>query len=142
MVVDASVWIAAFLPGDVHHAPATALLRRLAQERRRVVLPTLAQVEIAGAIARRSDSAETATAVLDFLLVQSWIEHAALDARQGRAAAALAASCRLRGADAVYVALAASRRLPLIALDVEMLERAPAEVERMTPVDWLQRTPE
>ena len=62
MVIDASVWIAAFLPEDVHHAPATALLRQLAQERRRVVLPTLAQVEIAGAIARRSDSAETATA--------------------------------------------------------------------------------
>jgi predicted nucleic acid-binding protein len=48
--------------------------------------------------------------------------------------------CRLRGADAVYVALAAMRHLPLITLDAEVLERTPASVECLTPAEWLQRT--
>jgi predicted nucleic acid-binding protein len=116
------------------------LLRRLARQRQKVILPSLALAEICGAIARRSDSSDVAPAVLPFLLAQSWIEYASLDAALGREAAALAIACRLRGADAVYVALAAARRLPLVTLDAEMLERAPASIDGLTPAAWLQRT--
>jgi predicted nucleic acid-binding protein len=140
MVVDACVWIAAFLSGDPHHPQASELLRQLARQRPKVTLPTLAPAEICGAIARRSNSADVAPAVLKFLLAQSWLEQAPLDAALGREAVSLAMTCRLRGADAVYVALAATRHLPLITLDAEMLERAPAGVERLTPADWLQKT--
>jgi hypothetical protein len=48
--------------------------------------------------------------------------------------------CRLRGADAVYVAFAATRQLPLINLDAEILERAPASMERPMRAEWLQRS--
>lgn len=137
MVVDACVWIAAFLAGDAHHTQSARLLRQLAQERRPVILPTLALAEICGAIARRSDSVTVAPAILSFLQAQPWISHAPLDVALGQEAAALAMRCRLRGADAVYVALAATRHLSLITLDAEMLERAPAAVQRLTPADWL-----
>jgi len=50
----------------------------------------------------------------------------------------LAAKLRLRGADAVYVALAATCREPLITLDAEMLERGRGVVEAFTPEQWLQ----
>lgn len=137
MVIDACVWIAAFLPEDMHHHQAAALLRQLVQERRTVVLPTLALAEVCGAIARRTDSQEVAQAISNFMQAQPWIGWAPLDFALGKAAADLAVHCRLRGADAVYVALAAGRQPPLITLDGEMLERAPAQVWRMTPAEWL-----
>ena len=141
MVVDACVWIAAFLPRDAHHPPALELVKQLERRRLQVTLPTLALAETCGAIARRSDSLEVAPPILQFVLAQPWIEHIAIDAALGREAASLAMRCRLRGVDAVYVALATTRGLPLITLDQEIFERAPPQVECMTPADWLQRNP-
>ena len=113
MVVDVCVWIAAFLPRDTHHPPALELVKQLARRRLRVTLPTLALAETCGAIARRSEtSLEVAPPILQFLLAQPWIEHIAIDAALGREAASLAMRCRLRGANAVYVALATTRGLP------------------------------
>jgi predicted nucleic acid-binding protein len=56
---------------------------------------------------------------------------------------AIAVRCRLRGADAVYVALASQLRTPLISLDREVLDRARKVVRMYTPDDWLrlQRPP-
>lgn len=141
MVIDACVWIAAFLPRDAHHSHAFALLQQLAHQRVQVTLPTLALAETCGAIARRSDSPDVAPPILRFLLTQPWIAHVALDAALSQEAATLAMRCRLRGADAVYVALAAMHHIPLITLDAEMLERAPASVDCLTPADWLKRNP-
>ena len=44
---------------------------------------------------------------------------------------------RLRGADAVYVALALQRDGVLITLDLEMLQRVPIAVTAHMPGDWL-----
>ena len=54
-------------------------------------------------------------------------------------AATSAAQQRLRGADAVYVALAAQRALTLITLDREMLERTKKSVTSVTPTAWLKQ---
>ena len=51
----------------------------------------------------------------------------------------LTAKLRLRGADAVYVALAAICSEPLITLDAEMLERARGIADVFTPEQWLQK---
>ncbi len=67
-----------------------------------------------------------------------WIDTVAVDSTLGHQAALLAAEYRLRGADAVYVALAAARSQPLITLDQEMVQRGPAAVLRLTPSEWLQ----
>jgi predicted nucleic acid-binding protein len=57
----------------------------------------------------------------------------------GDRAAALAASCKLRGADAVFVALAEALDQPLITLDREILERSSRIVEAEAPDVWLHR---
>jgi predicted nucleic acid-binding protein len=64
----------------------------------------------------------------------SWTERSL-----GDRAVALAASCRLRGADAVFVALAETLDQPLITLDREILERASRLVEAETPDVWVHR---
>ena len=56
-------------------------------------------------------------------------------------AAEIAISYRLRGADAVYAAVALEFGTTLVTWDGEMLQRAPAAVPTMTPTDWLAANP-
>ena len=52
---------------------------------------------------------------------------------QGEASLSLAIQCRLRGADALYVAAAMQYRARLVTLDAEQFERAPASVRACKP---------
>ncbi len=140
MVIDASVWVAALLTNDVHHDASATLLRTLVQRKQQAAAPVLAWPEIAGAIARRTGDNELAKAAVAFLNRQAWLEYVPLDEPLARYAIAIATEQRLRGADAVYVALASQRDGMLITLDREMLERAPTSVTARTPIDWLHNT--
>ena len=137
MVIDTSVWVASFLPDEKHHDDAVSCLGRVVELDIHVALPILALAEIGGAIARRSGSTQTATRIIAFVQAQPWIEFAPIDTALGKAAGQLAIRQRLRGADAIYVALASQREKILITLDQEMLERTPAGVTARTPADWL-----
>lgn len=53
-------------------------------------------------------------------------------------AAGLAARCKLRGAEAVYVALAEALETPLITLGREILDRSKRIVRALTPAGWLR----
>lgn len=123
MVVDASVWVSAFLPADAHHVAVVAFLACLVERGEPVALPNLALAEIAGAIARRTDDAGLAAEALALVRRQALLSVVALDDSLGEAAALLAMNARLRGADAVYVALAARLNTALVTLDREVLER-------------------
>jgi len=56
-----------------------------------------------------------------------------LDDVLAQEAARLAADLRLRGADAVYLSVAAPRDLPVITWDMQMIRRAPLSVRVQTP---------
>lgn len=60
-----------------------------------------------------------------------------LDLARVLQAARLAATYRMRGADAVYVAVAQEIGTTLITWDAEMLSRGAQAVAVMTPSDWL-----
>ena len=64
-----------------------------------------------------------------------------LTPQRAKQAAQIAISCRLRGADAVYVALAQELGTSLITWDNEILMRTTAVVTAMTPTDWLAANP-
>jgi predicted nucleic acid-binding protein len=49
----------------------------------------------------------------------------------------LAARCRLRGADAIYVALAEELDQPLVTLDQEILDRSSGVIGTTTPAVWM-----
>jgi predicted nucleic acid-binding protein len=71
--------------------------------------------------------------VLKHLLHLPGLRLVALDRRLGRAAALLAASTSLRGADAVYAALAQHLSIPLVTWDEETGQRAAALLTVMQP---------
>jgi predicted nucleic acid-binding protein len=77
------------------------------------------------------------TTTAAFLVLPGLQRHELPDALADRAAL-MAARCKLRGADAVYVALAEALGAPLISLDQEILDRSRRLVAVKTPGRWLQ----
>lgn len=133
MVVDASVWVAAFVKTDAHHDASAAFLIRTTEAGVPLHVPALVLPEVAGAIARRTRNAGRAEATLRSMLRLPNLSIHALTAESGMAAAGLAASFFLRGADAAYVALARQLDQPLISLDAEMIERTAGAVRVLMP---------
>jgi predicted nucleic acid-binding protein len=141
IVVDASVWVAAFLAQDAHHNQSARLLRRMVTDDMQVSSPTLALVEVAGALARRTGSQPLAESAIRYLQRQSWLTLSPLSVAFSEAVARVAITCSLRGTDAVYVALARQEGAPLIVLDDEMLKRSAPAILAMTPGEWLRQNP-
>ena len=141
MVLDASVWVAALVKKEQHHAESALFLSRLVQDRRTASVPILVLAEVAGAIARQSRDAARAETGYRFLRAQGWLSIHPLTESQGEAAAAIAAQQFLRGADAVYAALARQLGTALVTWDNELLERAAAVAPTFTPADWLRENP-
>ncbi|MBI5791090.1 MAG: type II toxin-antitoxin system VapC family toxin [Rhodocyclales bacterium] len=139
MIVDASVWVARFLAADRHHGVAMTCITALLEREARIVIPVLAWPEVAGAIARRTGNAEDGHDAVAIIRALRLIESIPMDQSLAYEATQVAGSIRLRGADAVYVALAVMRREPLISLDSEMLERASGVADVFTPEQWLQK---
>ncbi len=106
-----------------------------------VSAPTLALVEVAGALARRTGSQPLAESAIRYLKGQSWLTLSPLSIAFSETAARVAIASSLRGADAVYVALARMESAPLITLDDEMLNRGAPAVLAMTPAEWLRQNP-
>jgi len=117
------------------------MLRRMVTDDIPVSSPTLALVEVAGALARRTGSQPLAESAIRYLQRQSWLTLSPLSLAFSEAAARIAMACSLRGADAVYVALAHLEGAPLITLDDEMLKRGAPAIVAMTPGDWLRKNP-
>ena len=103
--------------------------------------PTLALVELAGAVARHTGSQPLAESAIRYLKGLPWLTLFPLSITSSEAAASLAITCSLRGADAVYVALARQESACLITLDDEMLKRSAPAVLAVTPHDWLRQNP-
>jgi predicted nucleic acid-binding protein len=141
IVADASFWVAAFLAQDAHHDQSARLLRRMVTDDIPVSSPTLALVEVAGALARRTGSQPLAESAIRYLQGQPWLMLLPLSIAFSETAARVAITRSLRGADAVYVALARQESSPLITLDDEILKRGAPAILAMTPGDWLLQNP-
>lgn len=124
IVVDASVWVSALVPGDTHYEAGSRWLRHVERDEEEIAIPALALPEIAGAIARRTGDAELGRKAVSLVLRWPGLRVVPLDAGTGEIAAEVAAQYRLRGADAVYLAAARALRAPVATLDQELRDRA------------------
>jgi predicted nucleic acid-binding protein len=136
-VVDASVLIAAVLPNEPFHADAKDFMRRLMEVGAYIYLPTIAFAEVAAAIARGAGDEQLALAVVGEYNIRPDLRRVEVDLVLGDLATEIAARQRIRGCDAVYVALAYAEQATLITLDGQQRERAPAAVSARTPAQAL-----
>ena len=103
--------------------------------------PAILLPEVAAGIARPTGRVAFATRTVsgisrlpDLVLVE-------IDQSRAEKAADIAILCRLRGADAVYAAVAQEYGATLITWDQELLTRGAAAAAVMTPTDWLTANP-
>jgi predicted nucleic acid-binding protein len=135
IVVDASIMVSALYPQDVHHQQSRQWLRQAIFAGERLVAPVLLLSEVAGAITRRSSDEAQGRRAIQRLLALQQLRFFPIDARLSLLAAQLAVELRLRGADAVYVAVAAQTHIPLITWDREQRERGGQRVDTRTPTN-------
>jgi predicted nucleic acid-binding protein len=133
VVADASVWISYFHAPDALHAPTRAWFGAWLVQRNRVIAPALLLPEVGGGIARRSGQAVLGHRAVTMLRTRARIDIVDLDRALAEDAARLAVALGIRGADAVYVALAQRLSLPLVTWDQEQLTRGAAVVQTRTP---------
>ena len=128
IVVDASIWVARLVSADVFYEPVKEWMYARLEDDDQFLAPSLLLAEIGGAISRRTTSSlglkaiEQVQSLPGLQLIE--MEHALI-----RDAARLAAELGLRGADAIYIAVAARLDLPLITLDIDQKARAAKRVK-------------
>ncbi len=131
--VDASVWVNAFDRREPGHQTSRRFLETVQAQALPVVVPNLVCVEVAGAISRtrnepaRAQEFATAVARLPNVTLLPLDQELAEQARD------LAAQNGLRGADAVYAAVALHAACTLVSLDHEHLTRLNAVVPACAP---------
>jgi predicted nucleic acid-binding protein len=133
IVIDASVWVSRILVEDLFHTVSQAWLRSQAAKGHLLVVPSLFFAEVGGAVARRTGSTGTGVDAIQRIARVPALRVVALNRELGMEAGRLAAQLRLRGADAVYVALARRLNTPLATWDEELLQRAGQAVAIVRP---------
>lgn len=132
-VVDASVWVSRLVAADTNHEVSRRWLQTSAASGDQFVCPTIVLAEIAGAVSRRTKDAAAANEAVNAIMRIPALRLVTLDRHLAQVAARLAADHALRGADAVYVAVASELGLPLISLDDEQLKRTQGPITAMPP---------
>lgn len=131
--IDASVFVNAFNPHERGHAESLRLLAVLQESADPIVVPTLLIAEIAAAVARASDDHIGALRYAQATAALGNLTQVALTPALARRAAELAAMHRLRGADAVYLAVTRRYATVLISRDREQLARGSTVALCYTP---------
>ncbi len=135
--LDASVHINAVNAREIGSAASQLCLQRLTEHHQTLISPTLLLVEVATAAARALQDANLALQLAQAVRAlprQIWVT---LDDNLAFEAAQLGAEARLRGADAVYAAVARRFGAILITRDRQHLERLSTLVPVMTPEEIL-----
>jgi len=135
--IDASVWVNAFDPLEAGpprgYPDSRQLLDLLVARGLPIIVPILAPIEVAAAFGRMRRDAVQAEAFAEAVEQLPNVTVMVVDDLLARLAVALAAQHGLRGADAVYAAVAAHAGCTLVTLDREQLNRLAGAVPTRTP---------
>ena len=136
--IDASVHVSALNISEPDSVTSQAFVAYVIENAIPVIEPTLLLVEIAAAIARvfnNTVQGVTLAQTIRMLPKHTWV---ALDDDLTDKALSLAAEHRLRGADAIYAAVAHRHQTILVTLDQQQLSRLPLPFIVRRPADVLQ----
>ena len=132
-VIDASVYIALINAQEQAHARSWAWFERAKASGESVVAPAILLAEVASAVSRGVGDLALAHQVAQHLRRSKVVELMPVALALAERAAFIAAEYRIRGCDAVYVALADQLGDCLITLDEQQLERGAAVVDAHEP---------
>ena len=123
IIVDASVLIAAARPREEGHSPARSLLHRCFDDGAQLMEPAIVVPEVLGALSRTGSPPRVARQIVAGYRRRSGFTPLPFDIHQAESAGDIASLQRVKGSDAIYLALARELALPLVTLDREQRER-------------------
>ncbi|PDV98019.1 type II toxin-antitoxin system VapC family toxin [Candidatus Viridilinea mediisalina] len=131
--IDANIFIRDLDNREPNHNECHALLIHLITHQISIIVPTLVLAEISGTVSRTRRNAIAGRLAAEALHDIPHLTFVSLDESVAREATAIAADRAIRGADAIYVAVAQRYRATLITLDRELTDRAAPIVTIMQP---------
>jgi len=132
-VVDASVCVALFHADEPGHPASRRWLAEAQGEAEPIVSPVILLAEVAAALGRGVGDAELARQAVRLLRGRHLVELFPVTETLAARAAEIAAEQKIRGCDAIYVALARQLEMELVTQDRQQLERGAAVVATRTP---------
>lgn len=124
VVIDASIIVAAYFEKEKFHKTAKLFLEKFMAENKTALLPEIALVEIASAISRGTKNTEYAIEFCQELRKLPNFVYMTIDESLSELAVLTASKFYLRGADAIYTALAYKHNAELATLDFEQKEKS------------------
>ena len=129
VVVDASVWVSRFVESDEFHIPVKNWMNTQREQDTTFVSPSLLLAEVGGVISRVTGKPELGLNAIQKLENLPDVRIVEMDKALMDDASRIAAQYGLRGADSVYVAVAATLKIPLVTFDIDQREKASGVVE-------------
>lgn len=136
-VIDASVFVSSSRIKEPNSHTSIRFIESLQQQGQAIYGPALVIVECVAAIARSTGEITLATEIITLIKSLPNLQLVDITVTLADKAALIAMQHRLRGADAIYVALAFEVNATLVTWDNEMLVRGAPVVKTITPADWL-----
>jgi predicted nucleic acid-binding protein len=132
-VIDASVYMALINAHEKDHTTSWAWFEQAQAAREPIVAPVILLAKVAAALSRGIGDLALAHRAVGQLAHSGLIELVPVTRAMAERAAAIAAGHRIRGCDAIYVALADQLGDCLVTLDRQQLERSAAIVSAREP---------
>lgn len=133
VTIDASVWVSFLIPTDANYAASFSWIDSHTSAGGLVVAPSILLTEVAAAISRRLNRPHLALRLTASLQSLTFMRIVQMDATLISEATDIAANFGLRGADAIYVAVARQLGLTLLTWDREQLTRPASIISTATP---------
>jgi predicted nucleic acid-binding protein len=118
---------------DLNHADGLDWWQKYVGRGGLILAPEILLVEVSAAVGRRTQQPQLAAQAVLFLQGATGLQLVTVDTALVLDAADLAGRLRIRGADAIYVATAHQKALPLVSWDHDQLERATALTRAFLP---------
>jgi predicted nucleic acid-binding protein len=133
LTIDSSVIVSALSVLEEAHQESRLFLESLGARERLLVLPTLARPEVAGAISRTTGDPVAARRAARLAFLPGPVSFVPLEERLAEEAAEIAAAVGLKGADAVYAAVARRFDAVLVTLDRDFGKKLGAAITCLLP---------
>jgi predicted nucleic acid-binding protein len=133
VVIDTSVWVSRVLTWDSNHAAAHGWVQQYLLGGGHLTAPALLVTEVAAAVARQTKLPTVAQQIASQLYSMPSLSLAGIDQQLIDTATDLAANLGLRGADALFVALALQMSIPLVTFDKEQLSKPASIIGTIQP---------
>jgi predicted nucleic acid-binding protein len=125
--------VSRFLIDDTFYAASRSWLQDMTSQGLPLIAPAIMLAEVAGAVARRTGSSQLGYQIAQRIRQVPTLQLVAISAELGDFAAQVASTSRLRGADALYVAVAHQLQMSLVSWDREQIDRTAGFINAYSP---------